>query len=463
MENSEWTSFFEALELLVTKERLVPVRASANPKRAVDALNLKLPRNGRPLSEVLTRLVKIGEATPNTASNQFFNQLFGGRITAATMADMLAALFNNSMYTYKVAGPHVLVENEVLHRMLNFAGYATGEGTFTPGGSMSNLLAMIIARGEVFADSREAGMTGLRPTAYTSAQGHYSIRKNAGLLGIGRQQVRAVAADRKGRMKPDALRDAITRDVAEGYHPFFLNLTAGTTVLGAFDPLAPLTAVGRDFGLWVHVDGALGGSMLVSAQARDLLAGIESTDSLTWDAHKTMGVPLTSSVCLVRRHGLLGAHLSERADYLFQDDEPRLDPGQTSMQCGRRNDALKLWAAWQTLGDVGYGRRIDRMLELAAYAAERVRATRSLRLFRAPESINVCFTVDGATPADLCSALLERQRAVVGHATVEGQPIVRLVCVNPDLAEADIDRFFENVLITAAELKAESGRPALAG
>ena len=444
---------------MLETERTDPVRAWRTPTAQREALDLSIPANGRPLSDVVDHLGLVGEATPNTASPRFFNQLFGGRIEAATMADMLAGLLNNSMYTYKVAGPQVLIERCVLDHMLGFAGYTDGEGTFTPGGSLSNLLAMVIGRGEVFPDARATGIGERRATVYTSAEGHYSIRKNAGLIGIGRDRVRAVASDDQGRMLPDALRAAIEKDIAEGFSPFFLNLTAGTTVLGAFDPIETLTAVARDYGLWVHVDGALGGSMLVSPKHRRLLDGISRADSLTWDAHKTMGVPLTSSVCLIRQRGLLAKNLSESASYLFQNDEPNLDPGHTSLQCGRRNDALKLWAAWQNLGDVGYAARIDKMFELARHAAKRVEQIPEFTLVRTPESINVCFRVEDAPADAVCHALAVQRRALVGHALVDGEPVVRLVCVNPDIGTSDIDRFMEDVRHTAGQLRGRIEQP----
>ena len=99
---------------------------------------------------------------------------------------------------------------------------------------------------------------------YTSDQGHYSVRKNAMFTGVGRENLRTVPSDHRGRMEPEALEAQIEQDLAQGHQPFFLNLTAGTTVLGAFDEIAPLTAVARRHGLWVHVDGAMGGSVLLS-------------------------------------------------------------------------------------------------------------------------------------------------------------------------------------------------------
>ncbi|XOV76707.1 MAG: pyridoxal phosphate-dependent decarboxylase family protein [Phycisphaerales bacterium] len=174
------------------------------------------------------------------------------------------------------------------------------------------------------------------------------------MLGLGRRSLRKVATDERGRMRADALRDAIKRDIEEGAKPFCINATCGTTVLGAYDPLDEIADVAEEFGIWFHVDGAFGGSTALSAKHRDHLKGSERSDSFTWDAHKMMGVPLSCSVILTKNKGLLRKHFSESASYLFQSDEDELNHGVKSMQCGRRNDCLKLWAAWQHLGDEGY-------------------------------------------------------------------------------------------------------------
>ncbi len=140
------------------------------------------------------------------------------------------------MYTYKVAGPQVLVEREVLARMAAAVGFEGGEGAISPGGSLGNLTAILIARNEALRDARERGLRGERLTCYTSAEAHYSIRKSAGILGLGRRAVRPVRTDRQGRMRPDGLREAIAADRAAGRRPLAVNATAGTTVAGAFDP-----------------------------------------------------------------------------------------------------------------------------------------------------------------------------------------------------------------------------------
>lgn len=456
-EDRAWAAFFERARSMMSTERDSLLQRPEAPEVLAKRLALDLPADPQPLSAVVDGLFALAETSPSTSSPRFFNQLFGGRTAAATMGEVLAALLNNSMYTYKAAGPQVIVEKLLSERMCTLAGFHGGEGTFTPGGSMSNLLAMIVARGERFPDSRENGIGGETPIVYTSELGHYSIPKNAGLAGIGRARVRRIPADPRGRMRPDALAEQITRDLSDGLTPYFVNATAGTTVLGAFDPLREISSVARENGLWFHVDGALGGSLLLSKETRHLLEGIECADSMTWDAHKMMGVPLTCSVFLVREPGVLVRHLSEAADYLFHDGGSEYDRGQTSLQCGRRNDALKLWAAWQALGDAGLAQRIENAVESARYAAQRIRTSKTLVLEKEPESVNVVFSVKDVEARTLCDALHQAGLAVVGSAGVEGKQTVRLSCVNSCLGRPDIDAFVDAAERVGRELSPPAG------
>ncbi len=435
-----WTRFFDRASAMMSGEAQDLVRTQLSPTVLCEQLQLGLPNTPRPLPEVVDALFELVEQTPSTVSPRFFNQLFGGRTAAASMGEMLAVLLNNSMYTFKAAGVQALIERTLSQRMCTLAGFAQGEGSFTPGGSLSNLLAVILARGEQFPGSREHGLGATRAVVYTSELGHYSIPKNAGLAGIGRSNVRYVATDRRGRMLPDDLQRQIHADRALGHTPFFINATAGTTVLGAFDPLVEISRVACKEGIWLHVDGALGGSMLLSEHTRPLLDGLELADSFTWDAHKMMGVPLTCSVLLVRKPGILGRQLSEKADYLFHGEDMH-DRGQTSLQCGRRNDALKLWAAWQALGDTGLGKRIDDAVGSARRAARRIERTPGLVLVKQPESVNVVFRREGVESIALCVALQEQGLAVVGSASVDGSTVVRLSCVNSNIESSDIDAF----------------------
>ena len=443
---------FEIALAQIDNEVDLPRRADSTPERLHEELVIAIDPRGVSFDEVIGKLRRILAETPSPASPRFFNQLFGGRDPIAVVAEMLTPLTNTSMYTYKVAGPQVLVEREVLARMAAKIGFAGGEGSLSPGSSLASLTAMLIARNEAVGEARDNGLDGEKLTVYTSADGHYSIRKAAGILGLGRANVRQIEVDEGGRMRVAVLESALARDLEKGHRPILINATAGTTVAGAFDPIAEIADVANAHGIWLNIDGALGGSVVLSERHRHLVAGAERADSYVWNAHKMMGVPLSCSALLLAREGLLARHLGESADYLFQSEADELNPGRRSIQCGRRNDALKLWAAWQLHGDRGYEARIDRIFDLARHVASRIEADPELDLVMPPESINVCFEVVGRSSAAICERLDDKGRLLIGHGEVNGRRAIRLVCVNPDLDRSELDAALDEIKRTAAEL-----------
>jgi glutamate/tyrosine decarboxylase-like PLP-dependent enzyme len=440
---------FALLREHLEREQSEPIARYRSPRELLEELDLGLESEGVDDDAMFAQLSRILERTPRTTTTRFFNQLFGGRGEFGTIGEVLAAFLNSSMYTFKAGGPQVLIEQEVTSHMARLAGFEEGEGLFTPGGSMSNLVGMLLARNARHPQTREEGMGARRMTLYVSELCHYSIPKNAGIMGLGRENARPVATDERGRMRPDALRAAIASDLRDGHEPFLIVGTCGTTVLGAFDPVAEIADIAQEHELWLHLDAALGGSLLLSEKGRDLMRGCDRADSMTWNAHKLLGVPLPASTILTRKKGQLYESLCQKASYLFQSDEDEYDLGTQSIQCGRRNDALKLWATWKSQGDQGLARRVDRLIELAQYAAARVRGIEGLMLSKDPESVTVCFEVEGKRSDEICELLRREQRELVGYGIVDGRRVIRLACVNDDVDESDLDTFFVELLEVA--------------
>ncbi|MEQ1633980.1 MAG: aminotransferase class V-fold PLP-dependent enzyme, partial [Planctomycetota bacterium] len=423
-----------------------------DPRQLATRLPFLALGGSAPPHAVLQQVAHLLRASPSSSSHRFVNQLFGGRENLAVAAEVLATIRNNSMYTFKAAGAQVLVERELIAHMGRKVGFERAEGSFCPGGSMANLLALLLARNAHFPDAREHGCRGELVAIYTSKEGHYSIQKAAGILGLGRSSVRTIPVDDRGRMRADRLRRCIAEDQEQGIRPVLVNATAGTTVRGAFDPLRDLAAVATAAGAWFHVDGALGATAVLSPSTRQLVDGLELADSISWNPHKMMGVPLQCSLLLVSRPSALAQSLDETADYLFQTDDASNDPGRRSIQCGRRNDALKLWAAWRRLGDEGFSARVDRQFALARFAASAIAADPSFVLIEEPSSINVCFRVRGVDPAALCEVLHRSGRLSIGHGLVGTQRALRLVCVNPEIGEPELRAILDEILQAATGL-----------
>lgn len=257
------------------------------------------------------------------------------------------------------------------------------------------MYVMSMARHQRYPDCKSRGMQGV-PTLrlYTSEHAHYSIKKGAFFLGFGTDNLVTIPCDQQGRMRADALEAAIQADKAKDFVPLLVNATAGTTVVGAFDPFQEIADVCRRQNVWFHIDGCLGACALVSPKLRGLLAGAEFADSLAWNPHKGMGIPLQCSAVFTRHDGLMSDAHCAGARYLFQQDkfyDVSFDTGDKSIQCGRKTDILKLWLAWQGLGEQGFATYVEHRFHLAQVLGERVRQREGFELVFEPSCYNVCF------------------------------------------------------------------------
>lgn len=446
--NTESFEFLEEAikiaERFIKQEEKQAVLPYQSPEDLAQKLDITIQNNSLEKTLFFQILQEIALATPSTASKGFFNQLYGGRSMPALSGDILSSLMNNSMYTFKVAGLQVLIEKEVIRAMCEKIGFTSSEGTIVAGGSTANLTAMLLARNEQDKSIRNEGLQNQKLIAYTSEESHYSIRKNAGILGLGRNQVKTIPTLENGKMNTQALEKQILEDIENGLLPFFINSTAGTTVLGAFDPFEEIAEIAQKYDCWFHIDGAFGGSVLLSEKYKQLIKGSEKADSFTWNAHKMMNIPLTASGILCKEKGVLRRNLSENADYLFQG-EYDYNPGEESLQCGRRNDGLKIWSAWKYYGHEGYEQRINKVYELAQYAVRKVKENAKLSLLQEPECTTVCFEILGKNAQEVCDALNQKGILKVGYGTRKEKTFVRVVFVNPDLDFEDVDAFFEKL------------------
>ncbi len=431
----------------VTKELLEdegknPVAEFVPSDELYERVNLGLSRKGISEEEFEEVLKDLVMKTPRTATNAFFNQLFGGRNEKAVLGDLLSVILNNSMYTYKAAGPQVGVEKTILREVCNIIGWdSDADGTFAPGGSMTNFMSMVMARDAYDKDIRHNGAN-KRMTVYTSKESHYSIPKNAAFSGIGRDHVRYVASDSEGRMDPVALERMIQEDVAKGLAPIMVNLTAGTTVLGAFDPIRSVREVCDRYGMWLHVDGAYCGSVIFSEKYKHLVDGLELVDSFSFNAHKMIGTPLSCSIIVAKRKEHLYDSFSNDASYLYQTDHDDFNLGKTSLQCGRRNDALKFWTLWKSVGTEGLEEIVDHQFFLGDVARNYIRSNSNYTLYSFDESISICFNYKGIPARQICTLLYEHSELLVGYGSFDGDEFIRLVTINAQNEEQDILNFF---------------------
>lgn len=459
MINRELDVFNDIAQALLADEEANPIAPVVPAKELHNEFSIELNEEPIPDSAFDKALKEIVLSTPKTSSKLFFNQLFGGRQPKAVLGELLSIMLNNSMYTYKVGGVQVGIEKEVINKSCELINYGDKcGGTFAAGGSMSNFMALLMARDRADQAAASAGVT-RKMTLYTSKDSHYSIPKNASFAGIGRDQVRYIPSDEKGRMIPSKLNQAIQKDKEAGYQPFFINATAGTTVLGSFDPINQIANIAETHRIWLHVDGAYCGSVLFSEDYKHLIDGVNRADSFNYNAHKMLGVPLSCSVLLVKDKKDLLVSFSNDASYLYQTDAEQDDfnLGKTSLQCGRRNDALKLWTLWKSVGRKGLGDIVNHQFYLADITRAYVRSRPDkYELYSYDDSISICFNHKGVDPEELCTRLYEQNKLLVGFGSNKGETFVRFVTINANNTEQEIRTFFEVLEVEAEAILSET-------
>jgi sulfinoalanine decarboxylase len=441
--NNDLVLFNELVEVLINEEEKNPVAKRIDSSTLYESIDLSLNEGPMIDTNFKSLLKEVLISTPKTATNLFFNQLFGGRQSKAILGDLLAVMLNNSMYTYKVAGPQVGIEQEIIGQSCNLIGYGpNSNGTFPTGGSMSNYMALVMGRDAKDSTCRLNGMS--KPLIiYTSKESHYSNAKNASFAGIGKNNIRYIKADSKGRMLPNKLEKQILKDIKNGGIPTYVNATAGTTVLGAFDPIDKIANITEKYNIWLHVDGAYCGSVIFSEKYKHLVKGVERSNSFSYNAHKMLGTPLTCSIILVNDKKHLHDSFSNDADYLYQTDGDDFNLGKTSFQCGRRNDALKFWTLWKSIGTNGLKQIVEQQFYLADVALAYIRSNPEYTLYSYDDSISVCFNYKNVDPMALCTALYEDQITVVGFGSFEEDTFIRLVTINANNEKQDILNFFK--------------------
>ncbi|XP_001600163.2 cysteine sulfinic acid decarboxylase [Nasonia vitripennis] len=376
-----------------------PIVRFLHPDELQKALPTKLGEEGANQEEIHRIARQIVQYSVRTFSPHFHNQLYAGIDSYGLAGAWLTEALNTSQYTYEVAPVFTLLEREIVERSLELVGYPAmpeADGILSPGGSLSNMYGMVLARYRYFPQSKRTGMTACPPLAYfTSEDGHYSMSKGAHWLGLGTDNIFKVKTDKLGRMDVSDLRAKIAEARDRGCKPIFVNATAGTTVLAAFDPIDEIANVCREEDLWLHIDACLGGTLLLSQKHRDRLRGIEKSNSVAWNPHKMLGAPFQCSIFLVKGKNALHEANCAGAKYLFQQDkfyDVSWDTGDKSVQCGRKTDAMKFWLMWKARGTAGLRRSVDVAMDAADYFLQRIKDRQGFRIvLPSYEGCNICF------------------------------------------------------------------------
>ncbi len=432
-----------------------PVSQAPAAAELEKTLNLSLGQNGCETHELEAAIKAYLHYNTDVSQPEFYKLLYSGLNKPALLGDWTSSLSNATMHTYQVGPVATLMELELIRQWNQLIGFENGEGIMVPGGSQANLIGMMLARHHACPDFKTQGAKGRTLVAFVSDQAHYSSQKAANVLGIGSDNLIAVDSDDEGRILPEALRSAIEDSLSKGHLPFFIGLTAGTTVIGAYDPVAVCSKIAKQYNIWLHIDGAWGAPVLFSKNHRHLLADSHLADSFAWDAHKLMNVPITAAVILVKHPGALKSCCSGGgSDYLFHEDEnSAYNLGERSIQCGRRVDSLKVWLSWKAVGNKGFAEKIDYLQSIKNRCIDIIKDRGSLELLAPAAYLNVLFRYAPKGINDeqatrqlnigICKTMMNSGGAYVDYAHFKGKTGIRLILANQDVSLLHLEQLMD--------------------
>jgi L-2,4-diaminobutyrate decarboxylase len=452
-----------------------PVSTAATPLELAARFAEPLPIQGAPAGEIWDDLWEkvVGDAI-HLHHPMYMGHQVAPPLPHAALADALVGLLNQSVAVWEMAPTGTFVEAQVIRWMIGLIGYPAGsDGTFVSGGSVANLTGLLAAREAVFPGLWRGGVAAVEAAArsviFVSAQSHYSMERAVGVMGLGSDAVVPVP-DRGGRLDAAALERCIAEARAARRVPLAIVATAGSTPTGLFDDLEAVAEIAEREGIWLHVDGAHGASFLLSESLRTRLRGIERADSVAWDPHKMMFMPISLGAVFVRDRRYLDATFQQSAPYLFHPraGETRShDAGRRTLQCSRRFDALKLWLTLRHHGAAYFAELMEKTVANTELLHRHLAEARDFEPVHAPESNILCFRY---LPEYLRRAEVEEIDAFQGmlreryNASGQGwitttvlddRRVLRVTLMNPRTGAEHLDRLLEGLRGVAASCRAE--------
>lgn len=449
----------EAMRRIVEHIESLPSQPAINVEGATEyarTLIEPLPRKGEAWESLLDFLFR--DAIPrsfNAAGPGYLAYVPGGGLFHSAVADLIADAVNRYVGVCAAAPALVQLETNVVRWFCDIIGLPRGSGgVLTSGGSLANFTAVVTARKARLPENF------LRGTMYCSSQIHHSFQKAASLAGFPFANIRELPVDEQFRIRIDALEAAIARDRADGWTPFLIAGSAGTTATGAVDDLTELARVAREQNLWFHVDGAYGALFMLTERGRTALAGIEQADSLILDPHKTLFLPFGTGAVLVRDARTLRQAHTSHADYLpdMQQEDELVDFCEISPELSRDFRGLRVWLPLKLFGIEPFREQLDEKLDLIQFAAEELRKIEGIEMVADPQLTILAFRLvrEGSDLDALNRTLLERinakKRVMLTPAILDGKFVIRIAIVSHRTHLERVQMAVEDIRAAVAQL-----------
>ncbi len=421
----------------------VPLDGLADRSHLTSAIDGLITEDGRDFREVLA--VYRDELAPTVLSAdspRMFSFIPSAPTKASLLFDMVVSAASLQGISWCEAAGAVMAENQALRTLADLAGLPESSGgVFVSGGSAANLSALVVARDTMRRRRATAGLPDVPLRVVVSDQAHSSIANSLGITMMSALIVPTTGTS--GVLTGEAVRVAVGSD-PDPSDICAVVATSGTTNAGIIDDIAGLGQVAREHGWWFHVDGAYGGAGILVPSLRHRYAGIEQADSLVMDPHKWWFAPFDCAALLYREPWLAAAVHTQNASYLdvIHGDSADLNPSDLAHHLTRRARGLPLWFSLAVNGIGAYRDAVAHGLDLASYAAERLRERADCELVREPDLSIVLFRRQGWTEEDYAqwsTRLLQEQRAFVTSSRWRGEVVGRLVFLHPATTRQMVD------------------------
>jgi aromatic-L-amino-acid decarboxylase len=420
-----------AMRRIVDHVQSLPLQPAQNVEGAVEfakTLIEPMPQEGQSYQGLLDHL--FDELVPrsfNAPGPGYLAYIPGGGVFHSAVADLIANAVNRYTGVFAAAPALVQIESNVVRWFCEMVGYGRGSGgILTTGGSLSNFAAIVAARKKLLPDNF------MRGTLYCSDQVHHSFQKAANLAGFPYANIREVASDQTFRIRPDAVEEAIARDMREGLTPFLLVGSAGTTNTGAVDDLQALAAIAQKHSMWFHVDGAYGAFFMLTERGRAAMRGIELADSVVLDPHKTLFMPYGTGGLLVRDAATLRRAHSLHAAYLpeMQEEEDLVDFCEISPELSRDFRGLRVWLPLKMFGIAPFREQLDEKLDLIGYTTAELRKIDGIEIVAEPQLTVVAFRHKTLDNRELLERINAKKRVMLTPTTLNGEFVIRICIVS---------------------------------
>ncbi len=461
----EWIArYFETVEQYPVKSRVTPGTVKNalpdTPPSGSESFNLFLNDFDRIIMPGMTHW-----QSPN-----FFAYFPANSSPPSVLAEMLTAALGAQCMIWETSPAAAELEERMMEWLRDMTGLpASFEGVIHDSASSATLAALITAREKVTQyRSNKEGLYGTgRLRIYASAQAHSSVEKGAGVAGFGRENLVRIAVRKDYSIDSDALREAIDADLTAGYVPCCAVATMGTTGTTAIDNLRAVGEICREKNVWLHVDGALGGTALLLPEMRWMADGMEYVDSIVFNPHKWMFTNFDCSAYFVRDAASLIRTFEILPEYLKTRTRGMVnDYRDWGIPLGRRFRALKLWAVIRTYGVEKLQEMIREHIRLAKMLAGLIEAGKDFILM-APVPLNtVCFRYRPEGMSDneadslnerLNHALNDTGKIYLTHTKLDGRYVLRMVTAQTNVTEKHVLKAWEMISEKASALSAENG------